>query len=203
MSRKRRKGYYIDGTFVAADQSPHEPLRDEPADDDVPSRTARKNASAQLQDMGVQLLDLRPDLFAALPVPETLREAILEAKRLTSLRAQRRQSQFIGKLMRRLDPAALEAVRAALRAEHGQSARATQLLHRAERWRDALIEADERLEQWVAEFPGTDVERLRALIRQARSEAREAKPGEAARQGSAYRQIFAIVRSQLRSSAGD
>ena len=81
------------------------------SDPDAPSRTARKKVSSELQDIGKELLELRPNVLATLPLPEILREAIVEAKRLTSFEAQRRQAQFIGKLMRRLEPEALEEMR--------------------------------------------------------------------------------------------
>lgn len=171
-------------------------------DAEPPSRTARKKASEALQDLGEQLLEVRPEVLVALPLAETLREAILEAKRLTHFEAKRRQAQFIGKLMRRLDPEEVEAVRAALRLQHGLSASESRLLHRAEQWRDSLIADDECLEQWIEEFPGTDIELLRSLIIEARKHARNAKPGEAPRKGSAYRRIFQIVRAQLGASAG-
>jgi ribosome-associated protein len=166
----------------------------------APSRTELKNASEQLQKIGEGLLTLHADSFAALGLPEKLQEAIFEAKRLTSFGAKRRQLQFIGKLMRRLDPETLEAVDAALRVEHGQSARDISILHRAEKWRDSLIAADDGLGQWIAQFPGTDAQQLRALIRQARREAREPKLGEVRGRGKAYREIFTLVRSQLSSS---
>ena len=133
MSRKPHKGYYVDGMFVAAETAANPDLPNEPEDVDAPSRTARKNASKELQYIGERLLDLQADRFASLPLPDNLREAIIEAKRLTHFGAKRRQGQFIGKLMRRLDPEALEAVRAALRAEHGRSAKETLLLRSEER----------------------------------------------------------------------
>jgi ribosome-associated protein len=80
-----------------------------------PSRTARKNASTELQKLGEALLALRAGAFAALPLPELLREAIVEAKRLKSFGAKRRQLQYIGKLMRRLDEESIAAVEAAVR----------------------------------------------------------------------------------------
>jgi ribosome-associated protein len=92
-------------------------------------------------------------------------------------------------------------VRAAVALEHGQSAKETRILHRAEQWRESLIAADENLEQWLEEFPATDAQQLRALIRQARKDARDAKPGEAQRQGRVYRQIFTLLRAELRSAA--
>ena len=129
MARKTRKGYYVDGVFVAADSEPGQ---------DTPSRTDVKNASEALQDLGVDLLTLRADLLDGLRLPEQLGEAIAEAKRLTHFEAQRRQRQFIGKLMRQLDATALDAIAAALRIQRAQSSGDTRLLHEAEQWRDSL-----------------------------------------------------------------
>lgn len=206
MSRKSRKGYYVEGEFVAAGSELDKQLRTEQKGTEAPSRTERKNASEALQKLGEDLLTLREDLFAGLPLPEKLQDAILLAKRITNFEARRRQKQFIGKLMHRLDPEGLEAVAAALRLQHGQSAKDTLVLHRAEKWRDALIAGDDSLHQWIAEYPGTDAPQLRALVRQARKDARvageEPHASGLARQGRAYRQIFLLVRAQL-SSSGD
>jgi ribosome-associated protein len=200
MSRKSRKGYYVDGEFVSAGSETDQRLRSELNDPDAPSRTELKNASEKLQKIGEQLLELRADRFAALPLPEQLRAAIVDVKRMTDFAALRRQKQFIGKLMRRLDPEVLEAVGAALSAEHGRSVKDARVLHRAEQWRDSLIADDESLSRWIEEFPDTDRRQLRAMIRQARKDTREGKPGEARRQGRAYRELFAIVRLQLANS---
>jgi ribosome-associated protein len=189
MSRKPRKGYYVDGVFVAAGS--------ELKATDAPSRTEVKNASHELQELGEDLLTLHADLLVGLPLDEKLRDAIREAKRLTNFEAQRRQRQFIGKLMRQLEPESLAAIAAALRIKRGQSARDSLILHRAEQWRDSLIADDDRLAQWIAEFPDTDVQHLRALIRQARKDAKAVQSGAVQRQGRAYRQIFTLVRTKL------
>jgi ribosome-associated protein len=77
-------------------------------------RSARKRASHELTRLGEELLALRPEQLAALALPERLEDAIGEARRLTSFGAKRRQSQFIGKLMRQLDEEMLAAVRSAV-----------------------------------------------------------------------------------------
>ncbi|MDH5275122.1 MAG: DUF615 domain-containing protein [Gammaproteobacteria bacterium] len=202
MARKSRKGYYVEGEFVPEGSDADQQFRNELKGGDAPSRTELKEASEKLQELGEELLTLRADLFANLALPEKLRDAVVEAKRITNFEGRRRQKQFIGKLMHRLDAASLEAVAAALRVQRSQSSRDTLRLHRAEKWRDALIADDGQLGPWLDEFPATDAQQLRALIRQARKDAREAKPGENLRQGRAYRQIFALVREQL-SSSGD
>jgi ribosome-associated protein len=202
MSRKSRKGYYVDGEFVAAGSEADEQFRMDIKGTDEPTRTERKHASEALQELGEQILTLRADLLEGLPLPEKLRDAVVEAKRITNFEALRRQKQFIGKLMHRLDDEGVAAVEAALRVQHSQSAADTLALHRAEDWRDALIASDEGLADWLRDFPATDGQQLRSLIRQARKDARTLKPGEPDRHGRAYRQIFALLREQLRSSGG-
>jgi len=168
-------------------------------DASAPSRTARKKANERLQDLGAELVDAKASLVAALPLPERLRDTIRDAQGMRSFGAKRRQLQFIGKQMRALDEETVESIRTALGRVHSQSAQDTKQLHEAEQWRDALIADDERLSEWVERYPGGDIQSLRALIRQARKDARQAKPGAAERHGRAYREIFAIVRAQLKA----
>ena len=201
MSRKFRKGYYVKGEFVIAGSNADQKIRSELHDTIVPSRTELKNASGKLQKIGEDLLALREDRITELSLPEELEEAIFEAQRMTKVGAKRRQIKLIGKLMRRLETEALETVGAVLLLEQEQSAKDAELLNRAEKWRDALIADDEMLEQWIEEFPDTDAQQLRSLIRQARKDARETKPGDARRHGRAYRQMFILLRLQIHSSA--
>lgn len=77
-------------------------------------RSARKRASHELTQLGVELVALRREQIAALALPERLEDAIGEARRLTSFGAQRRQAQYIGKLMRALDEDSVAAIRKAL-----------------------------------------------------------------------------------------
>ncbi len=194
MSRKPHKGYYVNGEFVLA---AHSELQERGA----PSRTELKNASEKLQKIGQQLLMLPEHLITELHLPEALEEAIFDAKRMTKVGARRRQTKLVGKMLRRLEPEALEAVLGALRVEHGQTAKKAKLLHQAEQWRDALIADDGMLEQWIAKFPGTDAQQLRSLIRQARKDAPETEPGRAKRHGRIYRQLFKTLHLQICSSA--
>jgi ribosome-associated protein len=162
-----------------------------------PSRSARKRASEELQTLGEQVAELSKETIGKLPLPELLKDALANAKRIGSFGGRRRHLQYIGKLMRGLEPDALDAARAAVSAIRAPSARQTALLHRAERERDALLESDSALERWLDEDRDADAQRLRALVRQARKDARETRPGEPPRRGRAYREIFAIVRARL------
>jgi 5-(carboxyamino)imidazole ribonucleotide mutase len=94
-----------------------------PESEDPPSKSARKRAALAVQKLGEQLVGLKDEELATLDLPETLTAAILEARRIRSRAALARQRQYIGKLMRALDPAAIEAALAARAAQHVRRAR--------------------------------------------------------------------------------
>jgi ribosome-associated protein len=89
--------------------SAEEPVEPGPDDDleDRPSRSARKRAAQGLQNLGVRLVRLREVELQALSLPDELRAAIREAQRLRGP-AIARQHQYIGRLMRAIDPEPIE-----------------------------------------------------------------------------------------------
>ncbi|HPU54594.1 MAG TPA: ribosome biogenesis factor YjgA [Burkholderiaceae bacterium] len=205
MSRKPKKGYYVRGEFIAEGSELDLELKRELKGTSEASRTELKRESTELQKLGEDLLTLRADLSKSLDLPEKLSEALADARRITNFEGKRRQMQFVGKLMRQLEPDTLTAVRAALQEQHQGSAKQTLALHQAEQWRDRLIAQDEAFGDWIQQFPGTDTQQLRALIRQARKDApapdrAAVSQGLAPRQGRAYREIFQLVREQLGST---
>jgi ribosome-associated protein len=205
MPRKPKKGYWVRGTFVAEGSELDLELKAELKPE--ASKTDAKRESAQVQKLGEQLLQLREDLFARLALPEKLVEALAEMKRITNFEGRRRQSQYVGKLMRGLEPAQLQAIRDALDEQQKGSAQVAMALHEAETWRDDLISKDDALERWIAQHPGTDTQQLRALIRQARkdtpADADAVSKGLAPRHGRAYREIFQLVKQELQGGNDD
>ena len=159
-------------------------------DDDAerPSKTQRKKASHELQDLGEAVIALPDNRLADLPIDETLRDAIAEYKRTRTHEGRRRQMQYIGKLMRRTDPEPLREAVAAMQLGRAKDALA---LHEAEHWRSALIDDDAALTRWTAEHPDSDLQQLRSLIRAARKDAATA-PEQ--RSGRAYRDLFKFIR---------
>jgi ribosome-associated protein len=206
MSRKPKRGYYVKGHFVAEGSELDLELEAERTGGER-SRTELKKESADLQKLGESLLTLRTDLFDRLELPEKLQEALADVRRITNFEGRRRQMQYVGKLMRALDEDQHQAIRDALAEQQGGSARETLALHEAERWRDDLIERDEALAEWLAKFPETDVQQLRALVRQARKDgqpsADEVSKGLAPRRGRSFREIFQLVREHLDEAAHD
>ena len=197
MSRKLKKGYYVRGLFVAEGSALDLEYKRELKGTDEPTRTDLKKESDALQKLGEDLLTLRADLMTKLELPERLVEGVAEAKRITNFEGKRRQMQFIGKLMRKLDPSKWDEIRAALEEQHMPSVQETMVLHQAEQWRDRLMADDDALGQWLNLSPDTDSQQLRALVRQARKDAKPEKPGEALRHGRSYREIFQLVREAL------
>lgn len=202
MSRKPKKGYFVRGQFVAEGSRLDLELKRELKGTDEASRTDLKRESDELQKLGTELLGLRAGLFDALPLGEKLVDAVAEAKRITNFEGKRRQMQFIGKLMRKLEPEVLEAVKLALTEQNSVPAAETAALHEAERWRDRLIADDDALGGWIETHPATDSQQLRALVRQARKDLKAGPAGEAPRQGKAYREVFQLVRAQLAVHGG-
>ncbi|MGC1175476.1 ribosome biogenesis factor YjgA [Polaromonas sp.] len=188
---KAIKGYWSHGRFVKPEEIAAEEVG-------PPSKTQLKAEADEKQALGEALLTLRADLMARLDLPEKLIDAITQAKKITNFEGKRRQMQFIGKLMRPLDT---EPIRAAIDEQKNGSAQLTLALHLAEQWRDKLIASDDALGDWLAEHPDTDAQQLRALVRQARKDAKPEKPGEAPRHGKSYREIFQLVREALAPEA--
>jgi ribosome-associated protein len=197
MSRKLKKGYYVKGQFVAEGSALDLEYKRELKGTDEPTRTDLKKESNEVQKLGEDLLTLRADLLTRLDLPEKLVEGVAEAKRITNFEGKRRQMQFIGKLMRKLEPTKWDEIRAALEEQHRPSVKETLVLHQAEQWRDRLIADDDAVGQWLNLSPETDSQNLRALVRQARKDAKPEKPGEAQRHGRPYRDIFLLVREAL------
>ena len=201
MSRKPTRGYFVRGHFVAEGSELDQELKRELKGSAEMSKTDLKKYSDRLQQLGESLLTLRADLMQRLNLSEKLLDAVAEAKRITNFEGRRRQMQYIGKLMRGVDEDTLTAVEAALDEQSKGSAKGTLSLHQAEQWRDRLIADDEALTAWMQLDPQSDVQHLRALIRQARKDAQatqaQERPGEAVRHGKAYREIFQIVKTTL------
>ena len=161
-----------------------------------PSKTLRKQKAHDLQNLGQDLVELPASRLVGLVMPEVLRDAIAEYKRTRSFDGKRRQLQYIGKQMRHADEAPL---REAVSAYKLGSAKDTLKLHQTECWRDELVADDAAATRWAAEFPGSDLQRLRSLIRAARKDA-AAAPEQ--RNGRGYRELFQFIKPWLGAGAG-
>ena len=118
--------------------------------DPKPSKTALKKAQAELQALGEKLIDLEPAELDSLQLDEALLDALDTARRIRSHEALRRQKQYIGKLMRTIDPGPIEALFAG---RERDAAREKRLFSTAERWRDRIVrEGHGAIDEFCAAF---------------------------------------------------
>ena len=153
------------------------------------SKSARKREAASLQELGVELAGLPDPEIAALDLPDKLFAALRDLKRLPSHGAQLRQRQYIGKLMRDIDPAPVLAKLAERKLRHDSEIRRFQLV---ERWRDRLLsEPATALAELLEEYPGADRAALTRLLEKAERERVDQRAPAAARE------LFAFLRQLL------
>jgi ribosome-associated protein len=153
------------------------------------SKSARKREASSLQELGVELAALPDPEIAALDLPDKLFAALRDLKRLPSHGAQLRQRQYIGKLMRDIDPTPVLAKLAERKLRHDSEIRRFQLV---ERWRDRLLsEPATALAELLEECPGADRAALNKLLEKAQRERMDQRAPAAARE------LFAFLRQLL------
>ena len=151
-----------------------------------PSKTQRKHAMEELQSLGEALVRLSAEKVEKIGLPDDLLIAIKAAQRMTRLdEAKRRQMQYIGRLMRKVDA---DPIRAALDEASGASASETARLHRLEKMRDELLTDEKALQEIATRYPAVDLQHLRSLRRAALKEREQNKPPRN------FRAIFQVLK---------
>ena len=163
-----------------------------PADDEAPSKSQRKRDMLELQQLGEQLATLSSARLDALALPDALRTALSDYNRIRAHEGRRRQAQYIGRLMRTVDP---EPLREALREASGDSRAAIARLHALEDLRNRLLADDAALTELLDAHPRADAQQLRALLRAARAEQAASKPPRQ------YRALFQYLKQLTEESA--
>lgn len=125
------------------------------------SKTQRKKAVLELQDMGEALVELSEERLAQVEMPDFLRDAVVAARGITAHGARKRQFQYIGKLMRKVDA---EPIRAKLDIWRTHSLGPTLTHKRAEKWRNRLLDEDGALSDLLREYPRADTTYLKKLM---------------------------------------
>ena len=153
-----------------------------------PSKSQAKRESTALQKLGADLIAEARDRVKRVPMPEDVRDAILECQLIKDHEGRRRQLQYVGKKMRTLDEAEIAIIQKTIDSWRGLSKSDTAAMHALERRRDKLLTDDQVLTDLLAQHPHLDAQQLRTLIRNARKEQAENKPPKA------YREIFQILK---------
>jgi len=159
--------------------------------EETSSKTRRKKEMLALQELGVELVGLGDQQLAALDLPEALRNAIVQARHITRFEARRRQLQYIGKLMRGVDP---EPIRALLDERRASAHRETAVFRRVEAWRERLLNDPNSLTLLLVEYPSANAVRLQSLVESARQERYEERPAHSSRE------LFRTLRALLETS---
>jgi ribosome-associated protein len=145
-----------------------------------------------LQDLGEELVGLNKDQLLSIPMDEDLHIAVRDAQRINSHEGRRRQLQFIGKIMRRVDTTAISAALDALR---GSSRAQADELHTLERWRERLLSDESALnelaEQYSQVLNPVTLREIRTAIRMAKKERELQKPPRH------YRELFQKLKTLI------
>jgi ribosome-associated protein len=154
----------------------------------APSKTQRKQAMLALQALGVELTRLSDAQLEQVTMPDVLRDAVMEARRLTGFEARRRQMQYIGRLMRDVDAAPIQE---RLDAWRNVTRAGAAHLHQVEHWRERLLADDAALDAFRNACPAADAQQLAALVREARRERTAGRPPRN------FRALFRTLKSLL------
>lgn len=160
------------------------------------SKSQRKRDMLALQQLAVRLCELPSERLSNLPLTEALADALDEMQRVRSHEGKRRHLQYLGKLMRALDDAAITAIGTEIDKFSGQHQACTDELHQLERWREDLLKDDRAITLLLQTYPDTDAQRLRTLVRNARAEVAQDKPARH------FRELFRMLK-QLRNRLPD
>lgn len=132
------------------------------------SRTQIKQEATELQKLGERLIALTNNQLLSIDIPKELTEAIIFSRSISTNKAKRRQKQYIGALMRQIDTEPL--LKALKRIEGGVALNESQS-DQAVLWQKELIKGEDApIEIIIEAFPGTDRQKLRQLVRNARKE---------------------------------
>lgn len=157
-------------------------------EDDFISKSQLKREAEHLQVIGVQLLDLPENLYATLKLPDDLEKALSDAKRIKSQNAYRRQLQFIGRVMRKVDDDTVESIEKTLQQWQLGNKNQAQLHKRIEAERDKLIAGNPPLLETYLNHSACDRSLFTQTLKQAQNEAKTQHKGKA------YKKLFQLLR---------
>jgi ribosome-associated protein len=152
------------------------------------SKTQLKKQSKDITSFGQAITLLNRNQLEQLNLPSDINNAIEDYKKIKSLSAKKRQLLFIGRLLRSTD---LHEAFIQYEAIKNHSQLANQQFHLVEQWRDKLIQSPDAITEFINQFPKTDVQQLRSLIKNSINEIEKNKPLKSSRS------LFKIIQSIL------
>ena len=160
------------------------------------SKSQKKRDMLALQDIGEELVALSNEVINKLELPDNLRTAVVDAKRIPKSKygGMKRQMQYIGRLMREIDPVPIIEQLNSLKAPNKKE---TALHHLAERWRERLLADETALNAFANEFTDADLALLARHIQGAKDDKAKNRPPKNYR--LLYSQIHGLVVAQSRA----
>ncbi|HJL60784.1 MAG TPA: ribosome biogenesis factor YjgA [Pseudomonadales bacterium] len=147
--------------------------RSEPEDDEFnerPSKSQRKRDVKAITDLGEKLMMIPQTQLDQLPYPKIV-EAIRKGKKINKGNARKRQLQYIGKLLRKVD---LQEVHELIDRFDTSSRAHVLQFQQLETWRELLIKQDKAvMGEILHQLPDIDIQHLHQLVRNAVREADE------------------------------
>ena len=157
-----------------------------------PSKSQRKREAHAVRDLGVQLVKLEAAQLEKIPLPDAIREAVVQAQQIKAHGARRRQLQYLGKLLRQIDS---EPIAETLTNSQSDTVVHKRELHWLEQTRDGLIAGEEgKLDEVFNRYPQAERQHLRRLIEKAQREQAQDRPPAASRQ--LFRYLRALGQSE-------
>jgi len=156
------------------------------------SRTQIKKEAEELQRLGLELTKLTRQQLELIDIPDKLRTAVIEAQSITSNIAGRRQKQYIGALMRDVDP---EQIRTALLEADASFSTESESAEQTRIWLDKLLLGDSDSIEAVMNFcPGLDRQRLMQLLRNIK------KKGKTGKSSTSFKTLKQLISKSITDS---
>ncbi|MAR01811.1 MAG: hypothetical protein CMI00_14895 [Oceanospirillaceae bacterium] len=165
-------------------------MYDSDDDEDFVSKSELKREMQRYQDLGETLCNLPPNRWPGLPVSDTLRNALEESRRIGKHEARRRHFQYVGKLMRDEN---IDAIQEAVDLLDPSSEAYGRRTKQYEQWRTRLIDKPQALSEFLDEFPETDRQQLRNLVRNAQKEMSQQPP----KPGTSYKKLYQLIKDSM------
>jgi ribosome-associated protein len=132
------------------------------------SKSQKRRDALEVKSLASELIKLSPARLGRVPLDDSVRSAIMEARQIRSNVARKRQLQYVAKLLRRIDP---DPIIQTLEDFDGEARQLTARQHRVEAWRDFLLESgDYAVGVLMKDRIDADTQAIRQLLRNAHKE---------------------------------
>ena len=156
-----------DSGIVPDDRHDH----DQSDEDQVESKSQRKRDARQITALAAELVAMKPKVLAALPLEQSVRDAISHCAEIKAHGARKRQLHFVSKLLRESDN--IDDIQKLVRRPDLQKSTSSTNPHQS--FRDALLEnISDNVDQLRSSYPDADLQLVRQLARNAHNEHKKA-----------------------------